>query len=173
MFWRSLPNDDVKFSYLRFWRKYEPAAVKFSLRLYLKALFCTTWPTWNHRKTINLTQSSILMWRFRCSSRRSLLNYLCIKPKVHFFSIVVTISCPRCFNFSCPCSQFKNYIKKYIYINLTPNVVCNNVAIPDTKNIVLRISLMTSLLPWKHMGICKMKGIANVDPSMVRKCWKY
>ena len=56
---------------------------------------------------------------------------------------------------------------------LTPNVVCNNVAIPDTKNIVLRISLMTSLLPWKHIGICRMKGIANVDPNMVRKCWKY
>ena len=33
----------------------------------------TTWPTWNNRKTFNLRQSSIL-WRFRCSSRRSLLN---------------------------------------------------------------------------------------------------
>ena len=88
-----------------------------------------------------------------------------------FFRIVLTLICPRCFNFSCPCSQFKNYSQKCI--NLTPNVDCNNVAIPDTKNIVLRISLMTSLLPWKHMGICKMKGIANVDPSMVRKCWKY
>jgi len=32
-------------------------------------------------------------------------------------------------------------------INLTPKVVCNKVAIPDTKKIVLNISLMTSLLP--------------------------
>ena len=34
-------------------------------------LFCTTWSTWNNRKRLNLTQSSILMWRFRCSCRRS------------------------------------------------------------------------------------------------------
>ena len=37
-------------------------------------LFRTTWPTWNHRKTLNLTQSSIWMWRFRCSSCRSFLR---------------------------------------------------------------------------------------------------
>ena len=30
MFWRSLPNDDVKFSYLRFWRQRELAAVNLS-----------------------------------------------------------------------------------------------------------------------------------------------
>ena len=30
----------------------------------------------NHRKILNLTQSSILLWRFRCSSRRSFLNSL-------------------------------------------------------------------------------------------------
>ena len=126
------------------------------------------------------------------------------------FSIVVTIICPRCFDFFCPCSQQATFdisifehgseafgsklqifqvsfvpqfpketqiprkqhqiqrfdlkasepcqnieISNVAYsklqqkkcINLTPNVVCNNVAIPDTKNIVLRISLMTSLLP--------------------------
>ena len=37
-------------------------------------LFCTTWSTWNNRKRLKLTQSSILMWRFRCSCRRSSLN---------------------------------------------------------------------------------------------------
>ena len=30
-------------------------------------------------KKINLTQSSILMWRFRCSCRRSFLNSLMFK----------------------------------------------------------------------------------------------
>ena len=39
-------------------------------------LFCTTWPTWNNRKRLNLTKSSFLMWRFRCSCRRSFLNSL-------------------------------------------------------------------------------------------------
>ena len=36
MFWRSLPNDKVKFSYLRFWRQRELAAVNLSL-------FAFTW----------------------------------------------------------------------------------------------------------------------------------
>ena len=36
-------------------------------------LFCTTWPTWNNRKRLNLTKSSFLMWRFRCSCRRNSL----------------------------------------------------------------------------------------------------
>ena len=39
-------------------------------------LFCTTWPTWNGRKTLNLTQISLLMWRFRCSRRRGILKSL-------------------------------------------------------------------------------------------------
>ena len=46
-------------------------------------LICTTWPTWNNRMTLNLTQSYNLMWSFRCSSRRSLnsliLNNVLIK----------------------------------------------------------------------------------------------
>ena len=46
-------------------------------------LFRTTWLTWSSGKTINLTQSSILMWRFRCSSGHSLLNsQLCLSRKV-------------------------------------------------------------------------------------------
>ena len=36
MFWRSLPNDDVKLSYLRFWRQRELAAVNLSF-------FAITW----------------------------------------------------------------------------------------------------------------------------------
>ena len=30
---------------------------------------------WNNHKTLNLTQSSSLMWRFRCRSRRSFSNW--------------------------------------------------------------------------------------------------
>ena len=33
-------------------------------------------PTWNHRNSLNLTQSSILKWRFRWSSRRIFLTSL-------------------------------------------------------------------------------------------------
>ena len=39
-------------------------------------LFCTTWPTWNNRKRLNSTHSSIFMWRFGCSCRHSFLNSL-------------------------------------------------------------------------------------------------
>ena len=39
-------------------------------------LFCTTWSTWNNRKRLSLTQSSILMRRFPCSCRRSFLRSL-------------------------------------------------------------------------------------------------
>ena len=85
MFWRSLPNDDVKFSYFRFWRQHEPAAVNLSFFDFhdnnscqanesAPRPFCSTWPTWNNRKTLNLTQSPILIWRFCCSCHRSILN---------------------------------------------------------------------------------------------------
>ena len=87
MFWLSLPNDDVKFSYMRFWRQRELEAVNLSFfnftwktfvpsKRSVLRLFCTVWPAWNNRKTLYLTQSSILMWRFRCSCRRSFLNSL-------------------------------------------------------------------------------------------------
>ena len=39
-------------------------------------LVCTTWPTWNNSKTLNPAQSSILIWRFHCSRRRSFLTSL-------------------------------------------------------------------------------------------------
>jgi len=39
-------------------------------------VFCTTWLTWNNHTTLNLTQSSILMRRFRCSRGRSTFNSL-------------------------------------------------------------------------------------------------
>ena len=45
-------------------------------------LFCTMWPTCNNRKTLNIAESSILMRRFRCSSRRSFLNSFST-PNVH------------------------------------------------------------------------------------------
>ena len=87
MFWRSLPNDDVKFSHLRFRRQRELVAEIFhSLPLHENhsyqasesalRLFCTTRSKWNNRKRLNLTQSSILMWCFRCSCRCSFLNSL-------------------------------------------------------------------------------------------------
>jgi len=83
MFWRNLPND-VKFSYLRFWQQRVLAAVNLSLFAFtwkpfvknkrkVYFAFCTTW---NDIKTLNLAQSSILIWRFRCSSRLSFLNSL-------------------------------------------------------------------------------------------------
>ena len=107
-FWRSLPNDDVKSSYLKVWPKREPAAVNPSFfafawkRHWCQAnesaprLFCTTWPTWNNRKTLNLTQSSILMWRFRCSSRRSFLNSLLIYRYVYnyYTDVPSPLPCP-------------------------------------------------------------------------------
>ena len=39
-------------------------------------IFCTAFPTWNDHRSLNLTQSSILMSPFRCSCRRSFLNSL-------------------------------------------------------------------------------------------------
>ena len=84
MFWRSLLNDEVKFSYFRFWRQHGVAAVNLSF-------FAFTWKPFVpskrkcslkvHKiiaKDLTLTQSSILMWRFRCSCRRSFLNSLII-----------------------------------------------------------------------------------------------
>ena len=46
------------------------------------------------------------------------LSSLLSQKRISLFSIVVTIICPRGFNFPCSCSQFKNYSKnkKYIYI---------------------------------------------------------
>ena len=88
MFWRSLANDDVKFLYLWFWRHHECAAVNLSVSAFTwkpfvaskrkctPPIICTTWPTWHNRKRLNLTQSSILMWRFRFSCRRGFLNSL-------------------------------------------------------------------------------------------------
>ena len=64
--WRSLPNDEVKFSYLRFWRQRDTAAVNLVHSLPLHEnhscqasesalrLFCTTWPIKNNPKKIIL-----------------------------------------------------------------------------------------------------------------------
>ena len=77
--WGRLLNGDV--------RQHEPAPANLSFfaiswkpfvpskRYFAQLrLFCTTWPTWNNRKTLSLTQSSVLTQHFRCSSRRSFLN---------------------------------------------------------------------------------------------------
>ena len=50
IFWRSLPNDDVKFSYLSFWRQHEPAAMNLSFS-------ASTWKPfvpikWKHTSSI-------------------------------------------------------------------------------------------------------------------------
>lgn len=65
----------------------------------------------------------------------------------------------------------KSIIEK-ITINtyLIPSKVCSNVTSPDTKYMVLRTSLMASELFAKHIGSLMIKGMASVDPSMVRKC---
>ena len=42
----------------------------------LLRLVCTTWQTWNSCKTLNLAQSTILMWGFRYSKLRSFVNSL-------------------------------------------------------------------------------------------------
>ena len=80
MLWGRLLNGDVR------QREPPPANLSFfaiswkpfvpSKRYFVQLRqFCTTWSTWNNRKTLNLTQSSmILTQHFRCSSRRSFLN---------------------------------------------------------------------------------------------------
>ena len=85
---RDLPNYDAKFSYLRFWRQRYSAALYLSFFAFghenysckasesALSLFCSTWATRSNRKTLNLARSSVLMWRFRCSSHRSLLSSL-------------------------------------------------------------------------------------------------
>ena len=93
IFGLSLQNKEVNFSDLRFWRQREPAAENLSffafiLRPFVPGenalrLFWTTWPTWNNRQTVSLTQSSTLKWRFCCSSRRSFLNVLLNHSVVH------------------------------------------------------------------------------------------
>ena len=90
IFWRSRPNNDVKFSYLWFWRQREPAAVNlpffaFTWKPFVPSKRKCTSPilydvniNMEYRETLNLTQSSIsnFKWRFCCRSRRSFLNSL-------------------------------------------------------------------------------------------------
>ena len=62
--WRGLPNEDVKFSDLRFWQQREPATSNLSSSAFprwpfvsvkTRHPFCTTWTTWNNHKTLKLT----------------------------------------------------------------------------------------------------------------------
>ena len=71
-FWRRLSNNDVEFSYTRFWRQRELAAANLSFSGFpyenhswlasenTLCLLRTTWPTWSSRKTLKHGQSSIL-----------------------------------------------------------------------------------------------------------------
>ena len=113
----------MKSSYLKFWRKREPTAVNPSFfafawkRHWCQAsesaprLFCITWPTWSNRKTLNLTHSSILMWRLCCSSRRSFLNSLLIYRYVYNYYTNVPSPLP------CPLSQIGKW-KPLSFANL-------------------------------------------------------
>ena len=85
----SLPNEDVKFSHLSFWRQRKLTAVD-SLPLHENhscqankttlRLFETIWPTWKNCKTRKMwSQWSILKWHFRRSSRRSLFKSLILE----------------------------------------------------------------------------------------------
>jgi len=72
----SLPNNNVKFSFLRFWQQCKPSAIYLPFSAFAwkpfaprqwrctNALNCTMWPTWNCK---TLTLSSISMWRFHRS----------------------------------------------------------------------------------------------------------
>ena len=78
IFWSSMPEDALKFSFLRFWPQHKPLALNLSffascMKISLCQgserqlhLLCTTWPRWHNHKTLHLNQSSILMWHFRC-----------------------------------------------------------------------------------------------------------
>jgi hypothetical protein len=51
--------------------------------------------------------------------------------------------------------------------SLLPKVLCNNVVIPDTKNIVA-ISLALSMGSVIPRGPDRISGMATVEPNMVR-----
>ena len=55
-----------------------------------------------------------------------------------------------------------------LHPHLTPKVHCSKVTSPEAKNVVLKTSLMTSVLFAKHIGPLRTKGMANVPPTMVR-----
>jgi len=102
----------------------------------LFATFCSGQHIWISKWTIHCCMlaslSKSLNWLLFCRERHCTLNVFCIlhvlvsctcstiiffphyKAKSVFFSIVVTLFCLHGFNFSCPCSQFKNYSKKKI-----------------------------------------------------------
>ena len=60
----------------------------------------------------------------------------------------------------------QNVISNFLY--LFPKIVCIRVQTPDTKKMVLMISLKARGLFAKHIGTDRTKGMATVDPNMVR-----
>ena len=65
----------IRFHYLPLHENHSCRSSESALRL-----FCTTIPTRNNSKTLNLTQSPLLVWCFRRSSRRSIVNSLMTNP---------------------------------------------------------------------------------------------
>ena len=55
IFWRSLPNDDVKFSHWRFWRQREPAAVYLSFSAFKWKVFLPSKRKYNSPRLYNVT----------------------------------------------------------------------------------------------------------------------
>jgi len=77
-FWHSMPEDALKFSFLRFWPQHKPLALNLSFFASCMKisfcqgserqlrLLCTMWPRWHNQKTLYLNQSSILILHFHC-----------------------------------------------------------------------------------------------------------
>ena len=51
---------------------------------------------------------------------------------------------------------------------LFPKIVCKRVQRPETKNIVLIISLVARGFWSKHIGFANTRGMASVEPNMVK-----
>ena len=64
--------------------------------------------------------------------------------------------------------MYRRTFSKRSVTNLTPNVLCKRVTMPQAKNVVLITSLMTSVLFEKHIGMLRIKGVVNVPPVMAR-----
>ena len=123
-------------------------------------LFCTTRPTCNNSKTLNLAQTSILIWRFHCSSRRRFLISLILSRKEDGkYTIALFI---RIGHFQV---HFILYFKArlrarslfwrsvFIYIEIRNN--CHN------KNFELRLALKESLMGTRKRPIVLSRGLKN------------
>lgn len=104
-FWRSLPNDDLKFLYFRFWRQRKPPCRKFffrslytckplpSKRKYTSPILHNATNFTSNDKKLNLTQTYILRWNFRCKSCRGYFNSLIIACNPTYANSKLDINC--------------------------------------------------------------------------------